>query len=285
VKRIEQDIAALEQAVQAIAQAFRSTYADYLSTLGQAVRQQLVLASYRLCTQGYPERFLELSLQQRQKLQQALRQLGRQTQTQLIALLEPSDAAAIDPQPQLPEASSPEAEEPEPAEVASEFALDDEASNHEAFDLRFDQLVTPMLLERWQAALEQSITDVLRSTSHAANRLLQQATILPNQLPEPILEAAAKSGMVAEAASGMPNLLNLLVETEEQEESKVTHIIAIRLRLSEIEFGDATLTNCRSKIRSLAARLNQLGRDYQKKQREHAIAEAESAWRSSWYEE
>lgn len=78
VEQIEQDIAALEEVVSAIAVELRSAYASYLKALGQAMRQQLILASYHLCTQGYPKAFLGLSFSQRQQLQQAIRKLGQQ---------------------------------------------------------------------------------------------------------------------------------------------------------------------------------------------------------------
>ncbi len=62
-------------------------------------------------------------------------------------------------------------------------------------------------------------------------------------------------------------------------------VSAIHLRLTEIEFADAALTPARTKIRTLSAQLRNLGREYQKKMREQAIAEAQAAWRSSWMED
>ena len=118
--------------------------------------------------------------------------------------------------------------------------------------------------------------------------MLQKANILPNKLPEPILEAAAAvSEASAEMMPGPPNLLNLMVQMENEqdsEESKLTQIIAIKLRLAEIEFGDTKLSSERRQIRDILVQLNKIGRDYQKKQRERSVAEAESAWRASWFE-
>jgi hypothetical protein len=307
-EHIQQEIAAVEQAVQAIAQEFRSAYAEYLAALGQVVYQQLILASYRLCTQGYPERFVRLSLKQRQQLQQSIRQLGQQAQAQLIAALQqPSNRKSnLDRQWSIlhPKHDASESEASDPSEFESltfeSLTLDEyqleliEASKEQEQPepepepeppLCFDQPMSPNQLRRWQASLEQNISEIMRSTSYEVNRVLQKVNILPSKLPEPVLAAASKSGIVAEAMGSAPNLLNLLIETEEQEESKVTQIIAIRLLLAEIEFGDATLAGWRSNIRSLLARLNQMEREYQKKQRERVIAEAETAWRSSWYED
>ena len=84
IEQIEQDIAAIEKAMEAIAAELRSVYTSYLTALGQAVRQQLILASYHLCTQGYPASFLSLSFSQRQQLQQAIRKLGQQAAAELL---------------------------------------------------------------------------------------------------------------------------------------------------------------------------------------------------------
>lgn len=243
IERIERDIAALEEAVSAIAVELRSTYASYLTALGQAVRQQTVVASYHVCTQGYPESFLGLSFSQRQQLQQAIRMLGQQTSDQLLA-----HTNTDSPRPSNPED-----------------------------------------LAQWQQNLEQAIANTLKKTNRETNNLLQQAGILPNKLPVPVLEAAANSSEAStEVMAGPPNLLNLLIETEnnqESEDSTVTQIVAIHLRLSEIEFTDATVRAGRNQIRNLEVRLKSLGREYYKKQRERAVAEAEAAWRASWFDD
>lgn len=243
IERIERDIAALEEAVSAIAVELRSTYASYLTALGKAVRQQTVVASYYVCTQGYPESFLGLSFSQRQQLQQAIRMLGQDTSDQLLA-----HTHTDSPSPSKPED-----------------------------------------LAQWQQNLEEVIDNTLKTTSRETNNLLQQAGLLPNKLPVPVLEAAANSSEAsAEIMAGPPNLLNLLIETEnnqESEDSTMTQIVAIHLRLSEIEFTDATVRAGRNQIRNLEVRLKSLGREYYKKQRERAVAEAEAAWRASWFDE
>jgi hypothetical protein len=85
-----------------------------------------------------------------------------------------------------------------------------------------------------------------------------------------------------------PNLLNLVIEIsneEDSEDSSLTQIMAIHLRLGEIEFAEATLLSERKAIRNILMQLNKLGREYQKRQRELKIAEAEAAWRASWFED
>jgi hypothetical protein len=58
--------------------------------------------------------------------------------------------------------------------------------------------------------------------------------------------------------------------------------MAINLRLGEIEFADAMLSSYRKQIRSVLLQLNRLGQEYQKKQRERSVAQAEAAWRAIW---
>ncbi len=52
IEQIEHEMVALEGVVAKIAQEFHHAYSQYLTTLGQAIRQQLIVASYHLCTHG-----------------------------------------------------------------------------------------------------------------------------------------------------------------------------------------------------------------------------------------
>jgi hypothetical protein len=361
VEQIEQELATLDQAVGAIAQEFYDAYQQYLETLGKAIRQQLILASYHICTRGYPESFLKLSLQQRQELQQSLQQLGRQAQKHLLERLQPVGT------PELPSASlshkgieallakalsgveteltfeesnplqaeqTRQESDPEGANAIEPFLPSDgsdfdgspsygiepdefsDESLDEPLDESLDELseessselmasdpdrtptdqdhnliqqpallpLTPKVLAQWQERMEQQIVEELQELSHTANRQLQQAEVLPKRLPDPVLEVASKADLASETTASPPNLLNLLIESGSEEETTMTQVTTIRLRLSEIEFSDAKVAVSRSKIRSLMAQLTKLGREYQKAQKEKAIAQAEAAWRSSWYE-
>lgn len=265
IEQIERDIAALSEAVKAIAAEVASVYTSYLIALGQAVRAQLILASYQICTQGYPKQFLNLSVSQRQQLQQAISKLGKNAAEQLINQLKFK------------------AEGSEEAEGEQD---DSELGDNSEF--LFASPSNPIELVQWQQNLEQAIAHTLKTLSLETNRLLQQAGILSQKLPSPLLEAATAAPDAAEIAVGAPNLMNLLIETEnptDSEETSMTQLIAIQLRLSEIEFTDANMRAARNQIRQLENRVNLLGREYQKKQRERTIAEAEAAWRSSWFDE
>jgi hypothetical protein len=297
IKQIEQDIAGLENLVREIGQELYSGYGEYLTALGETSRRQLILASYYICTQGYPDRFLDLTLNQRQELQQSLQKLARQAQAKLIEPLQtleqvhPSADYALDHATVSVSNSSIEESDRSPILLEIQEEMEQNLDSAKTIDLPITlihpkHLKTPKELLKWQEQLEQLSVEVLQHISHAANRSLQQSGVLARNLPEPILEVATKSGMSAEPNTGHPNILNLIVEaeTEEKGAASITHIMAIRLRLSELEFNDPNLTSLRSKIRTLCGRVNQLKQEYQKRQKEKAIAQAEAAWRSSWYE-
>lgn len=307
IERIEQDLMALEQAIAATIEEFRSHYNNYLIALGQAAYQQLIMASYHLCTQGYPERFLQLSFDQRQKLQQALKQLAKQTQAQL--------QACHDPQAQLPAPNPIDTDhelvttfppEPSPTPGSSspfaQFALEPLGTSHaEATDQTSPKLIASVMETiRWQEQVEQAIAATLQLTTRQTNLLLQRADVFPNKIPLPILEAAVRAEINNEAA-GPPNILQFLIDTSTQDTGRDPHnedeipvvqpklaplqVITVHLRLTEIEFADANLMSWRTKIRQVSARLSSLAREHQKKQHERAIAEAEAAWRVSWFDD
>ncbi len=282
VERIAQEIATLDQKVETIAQELHSAYADYLTALGQAVRQQLILASYHVCTQGYPEAFLSLDYPARHTLQKHLRYLSRQVQEQL--------------QSQLHVPLPIEESEPEELGLDELERLMNPPTTPTIVDSTPPRSLTPSDLVQWQRGLEQAIDGELQTASHAANHLLQQAGILSKQLPQGLLEAATKADMADGSGGNTPNVLSLRLDAMEMDSepsqpediskpSIVLHVIAIHLRLSEVEFTDTPTTALRTRLRTLGAQLKTLGREYGQKQRERAIAEAQAAWRSSWSEE
>ncbi|MFM5901275.1 MAG: hypothetical protein ACKPCG_08585 [Dolichospermum sp.] len=262
IERIEKDIIALKEATRAIAQQLNFAYARYINILGLALQKQLILASYYLCTQGYPDEFLNLSLTQRQKLQQGIRQLGQQATQELISYIQPSEV------------------------TETEVVATDQEENQQqppAFDPSH-----PIELVEWQQDVEQGIEETLKKVSQRANILIQKTGVLPKKLPEAILAAAtAASESSGDMMPSFPNILNLVIEISDQEDAEdaITQIMAIHLRLEEIEFADVTLLTERKGIRNILMQLSKLGREYQKRQKELKISEAEAAWRASWFED
>ncbi|XWK85846.1 MAG: hypothetical protein U7127_16630 [Phormidium sp.] len=298
IERIEREIGVLEQTIAELAEEFYKIYSRYLTALGQGIRQQLIVATYHLCTQSYPQEFLSLSFNQRQKLQQTIKQLADNTAQELIfqvnsPMQEKSRSLSINEleiselqeliEESIAEVEPQDSDEEKPFSESDSFESNPEATTEKPNT----QIKNPEALLQWQEKLENAIAKSLQKVSRDSNLKLQQAGLLPKKLPEPVLEAAAKVEAAAETMPGPPNLLNLVIETESERESQsstVTNLVAIHLRLSEIEFPDSTLTTMRQQIRNLSVRLHTTRREYQKKQREKAIAEAELAWRASWFD-
>ena len=278
IERIEKDITELKEAIRAIAHELNLAYTKYINTLGSALQKQLILASYYLCTQGYPDEFLNLSLNQRQKLQQGIRKLSQQAIQELISYIHPLEVTQKETVVELEKEENTEIENGDKEENEQQPKVLDPSN--------------PIELVEWQQDLEAAIQETLKKLSQVVNILIQKNGVLPKKLPEPILIAATAAAASSESSSNMipspPNLLNLVIEIsnqEDSEDSSLTQIMAIHLRLGEIEFAEATLLAERKGIRNILMQLNNLGREYQKRQRELKIAEAEAAWRASWFED
>lgn len=242
IPQIEAKLKSVQAAALKVAQEIQDLYASYLDALGQTVHQQLILASYQLCTQNYPEAFLQLSVNQRQQLQQDLQGLGQQMQQQLQACLQILD---------LPAAAAQEGLDPA---------------------VGLDQ----------QERLEAAIAQILETTSQAGNQILQECHILPGQELDLLLEVAAKAEASGNSVAGPNSLLNATVGPNDGKDSESAKIAAIYLRLAEIEFTDSTTMAWRNKIRKLLVRFANLQQEYELKQRERTVAEAAAAWRASW---
>lgn len=315
ITQIEKELEAIEESVETMAEQLQNTYLNYLELLGQTTQQQMILVCYQICTHTYPDAFLELSFSQCQQLQQKFRQLGKQTKKALISNLEeakkpssrherkllqemlqqlpltPDSRENKTPSPSFPGEEitfvpTDENEESLPSETEEILSESDFGNDSSEEEQEWD-FSNPNDVAQWQEQLEDGIAQTLADVSGDANRLLQKAGILPKKIPAKLLEVAVHSDESVEAVSGPPNLMNLLIEAESKQtkESQITKVTVIRLRLPEIEFANPMVSVERNKIRELLIQVNQLRKQYEKKQREMAIAQAETAWRASWYEE
>jgi len=158
-------------------------------------------------------------------------------------------------------------------------------------------LSNPRHLILWQKKMESKMRKVLNDVSCKVNKRLQDFEILPKRLPAKVLELALKAG--GDSGSGksksfsFPNIFNIAIETGKRSKDKeaksrsknAIEVSLLRLRLSEIEFADTRLSSQRSKIRMLLKKIHGLEQAFQAKNHEYAKAEADAAWRSSWYED
>ncbi|HAC66174.1 MAG TPA: hypothetical protein DCF68_22230 [Cyanothece sp. UBA12306] len=282
LRQIRQDLAAFEEKTTELGESLNRLYRQYLESLTISIKQQLILASYQICTQIYPEEFLKLSFNQREKLQGNLRQMVQELEAKLLAYLEPS--------PQIPQATITE-------QILFQLSQTEESSLptvNSQQPSNLSQIKNPEELVNWCKSIEQGINNTLDKLSKEANKCLQRAKIIQANLPNQLLEMALQAEQSGMSPGGTPNILNLLVETnpnseeeEEEEEEKarnITKISVIRLRLSEIMFSDPSLSLKRKEIRNLLETLKKMRHNYHQTKQEYAKAEAETAWRASWHE-
>jgi hypothetical protein len=334
ISQIQQELEAIEEKVIELGEELQTLYDRYIDCLSDSVQKQLILAGYQLCTQIYPEAFVEMSLTQRQKLQQSLRQLGKEIQPLLAQkpTAEEISQEQIDLNliaqmlKNLPlgrsEDNSKESEIAPSETSEARFSPDDDLESFETNMIEEEELVegeiqeidleklqnlanrelnisqiseidlkNPQHLLLWQKRIETKIRQTLEDTSRQANKCLQEFDIIPRHLPSKVIDVALKAPKSNSGGKlrNIPNILNLVVETDKGKNKKsqvnATQISLLRLRLSEIEFTDAIVSSKRNEIRSLLKKVQRLESLYQQKKHEHTKAEADAAWRSSWYED
>lgn len=336
IRQIQQELEQIKESVTESAQELQALYDNYIACLSESAQKQLILAGYQLCTQIYPEAFLAMSLNQRQKLQQSLRKLGQemkplltkkptaeeltQEQSDLNLIAEMLQnlplSRAKDPK-QDPEESPKnedsnnnlledetldsattimlEQEDDLVAEEIQEFSWDrlQDLANQQSNVPQIEEidLSNPHHLILWHKRVETRIRKTLDDASRKANKYLQEFNIIPSRLPSKVIDVAIVAGE-SNSSNGklrsVPNILNLIVETDKKQKAKklnAAHISLLRLRLSEIEFADAKLSSQRNEIRTLLKKIQQLGSWDKEKKHEYAKAEADAVWRSSWYED
>ncbi|NCO75784.1 MAG: hypothetical protein GW795_07880 [Cyanobacteria bacterium] len=291
IKKLRDDLIILNTKIQDLATNLQGFYQKYFENLTPIVNNQLILATYQICTQKYPDSFLSLSYQQRINLQTKIKKLDQIFITDLLNnlhLIEVPNNIIIQDfyKNTIDFFSSLQVIENEEIlredSVKEMSSLKDENKNNEE-DLLISNDLSPENLIKFQLNIEESIEDSLTKISHRTNKYLQEAGILPNNIPNKILEMALEAEENTSIFSGAPNLLSLLIEKEDKSESlDITPIVAICLRLIDIEFNNSTLNLIRQKITDVMKNLESLDSEFQKKNQQYSILQAEFAWRSSW---
>lgn len=333
ISQIQQELEAIEEKVIELGQELQTLYEKYNAILSNSVQKQLILAGYQLCTQIYPEAFVEMSLNQRQKLQQSLRQLGKEIEPLLAQkpTAEEISQEQIDLNliaqmlKNLPLSNSENSSNRESPTSESEESSSDEENEESTVTIPIEEdelvrgaiqeidleklqnianeelnltqiseidLSNPHHLLLWQKKVETKIRKTLEDTSIRANKCLQKFDIIPRHLPSKVIDVALKAQKSNSGGKlrSIPNILNLVVETDKEQKNKqlsasATQISLLRLHLSEIEFTDAAVSSKRNEIRTLVKKVQKLASLYKQKKHEYTKAEADAAWRSSWYED
>ncbi len=330
IQQIKQDLNNLESTTAKIAVELENLYENYLNFLSHSAKQQLVLASYQICTQFYPQSFLRLSLSNRQNLQQALRKIGIEIEPALSLIIEQKE---LDPQPQelnlmaeliknLPkpkrrkqerEDNVNEENENKTAEVdfasikaelekiefieldaSLEAELEPENTSSQKLPKQEIDFKNPEHLVLWHKQIERTVKKTLDYTSQKANRCLQDSRIIPDRIPSKIIDVAIQAdsnkGGRGSKLKNSPNIIHLAIESEQDKNKSkspknIAQVSLLRLRIAELEFGDPLLNAQRGKLRNLMGEISKLNSQYQIIKQESDVAEAQAAWRSSWYED
>jgi hypothetical protein len=288
IEQIEQDLTQLRKASSQLGRELTAAYRSYFTSLSPTLKQQSIQGCYYLCTNCYPEAFLKLNYDRRSQLLNTLKRVIRNVISDLVVHIDAPSSRRNHNE-----------DDDEPTGELTSMPV-----------MPIDWFETPTSLSTWQQNIEQEIGHSLKEISYKVNLLLQQAQIMPPTIPKPILEASMEADRQGGSPTNVPNILSILIEQdsldgqdleEALEESmmmpivleinsaedlpQIVQIHTLYLRLTEVEFSDGTSLSMRKNISQLVNKVNMLRREYIQKQQELKIAEAESAWRNSWFED
>ncbi|WP_310419247.1 hypothetical protein [Chamaesiphon sp. OTE_8_metabat_110] len=289
IEQVGQDLHHLQTASSNLGTELTAAYQSYFAALAPTLKQQSIQSCYYLCTNCYPDAFLKLNYNQRSQLLKTLQRVISNAIANLVVQIDSS--ARVD-------------NDDEPTGELTSIPI-----------MPIDWFATPTSLSTWQQNLESEIAHSLKEISYKVNLLLQQARIMPATIPKPILEASAQADRQGESNVNIPNLLSILIEQEPDEQEfedstsdraivsngtdrsvsialdaegddfpQIVQIHSVYLRLTEVEFSEVNVLSLRKNIDRIVDKVKMLRREYLQKQQELKIAEAESAWRNSWFE-
>ncbi len=149
-----------------------------------------------------------------------------------------------------------------------------------------DDLYNPNQLLVWQETIEEAMSHTLPSLSKKLNYLLQQARVIPQQVPQQVLEAAAKVENTGESSTIHPHILTVLVEQNSPDALDTTMVVPVHvifLQFSDMEFADRQVLHLRKQIHTLEFQLASLHHSYQRQLQKLQVGAAEAAWHHSWF--
>jgi hypothetical protein len=285
IEQVEQDLNQLRTASSEMGRELTAAYRSYFAALAPTLSQQAIQGCYHLCTNFYPEAFLTLNYDRRAQLLRTLQRTISNTIANLAIHIDPSQRT-----------SNADEDDDEPTGDLTVMQTP-----------QIDWFANPSSLSTWHQNLEAEINRSLKEISYKANVLLQQAQVLSPNIPKPILEAYPEADRQGGNTTSVPNLLSVLVGqnndrlddddeeelelepptghlTEQNDLPQIIQIHTLYLRLTEVEFSNVTALSLRKNISQLSNNVKMLKREYLQKQQELKIAEAEAAWRNSWFE-
>jgi hypothetical protein len=242
LEQLRQETTKLRTAAATIGTELQQMLVEYFDRLRHAVPQQLVLSSFHLCTQVYPEGFLQLSTSNRETLQRHIRQLGTETSESLADLL--------------------------PIFLEIDCATEaDPAALLEAWEIM-------------EAGISGRLQDTSRQVNHLLQDAQVMQIKALDKLLATAVRAEDSGRTVTNPPHLLKALVDQ--EEENEDEDDLDPVIAIYLQLGDLEFTDSELMSKRQRLRPLLQKLAQVQQTYAQKQEEQLTAEAIAAWKATW---
>ncbi|MEI6379701.1 MAG: hypothetical protein WCO81_02255 [Cyanobacteriota bacterium ELA615] len=251
IQQLEKDLADLEKQISEFALTFSQKYQQYLDILSHLARGEIILVSYQICTEIYPQRFLELTTNQRQQLQEQIRNYANSIENRLKNALDFSNN--------------------EPSQTIQDREY-------------LANFKKPQELLMWSNNVEHKIHQVFIHYSNLLNQYFMELEIFPETIAPKILENQAESPSL----NGYNSLVHLIIASDESllenKEPKISNIIVVNLKLAQLEFNNPTIEREHRQIRSYYEQLKNIAQIYKKTEQELTVAKSQAAWRALWYD-
>ncbi len=309
IEQIQRDLNKLRTVSSEIGLELTTAYKNYFAVFAPTLKQQSIQACYHLATTCYPEAFLKLTYSQKSQLLKTLQRVIQNTVASLLTQLDTPGYTGEDETETTGELTS------MPVTPIDWFAAPDSLSTWQknleeeiAHTLTEISYKVNLLLQQAQI-LPSSIPKPILEANPQVDQRGGNTINVPNLLGVLIERDGGneRSTLAALLQRGReinqnrqqdrhenleeddlpidPNPILADLHDHADEPQKILQIFSVYLRLTEVEFSDGAVLSGRKNINNLGNKINTLRREYLHKQRELTIAEAESSWRSSWFED
>lgn len=134
----------------------------------------------------------------------------------------------------------------------------------------------PIDLLTWLEGYENALSRRLRNLSHALNVDCLRLGVSRGLLPVGLLDAALQAEV--DVLPAPPNLLRLQVPAEENGSGPASVLVAVLLRLADLELENPRLRTCRQRLQHHGLEVRRMAQRYRRVQRRVRILEAEQLW-------
>jgi hypothetical protein len=309
IEQIQRDLNKLRTVSSELGLELTTAYKTYFDVFAPTLKQQSIQACYHLATSCYPEAFLKLTYSQKSQLLKTLQRVIQNTVASLLTQFDTPGYTGEDETETTGELTS------MPVVPIDWFGAPDSLSTWQknlegeiAHTLKEISYKVNLLLQQAQIMPSAIPKPILEANPQVDERGGNTINV-PNLLGVLIERDGAneRSTLAALLQRGREIHENRRQNRDEDLENddspvdedpmladlhndaddlpKILQIFSVYLRLNEIEFSDGVVLSSRKNINKLGNKIKNLRREYLHKQRELTIAEAESSWRSSWFED